>query len=196
MMKYFIYICVATLLITSCKKKESYFLKEVVSNEQVLLILDSKRSQLKDSLLISLPNEYQITINDLNLKYLDIDYFINKKYLSMVSEYVVYDKASNKPIFDFKPYLMSKNTFSIVIRERNHLIAKKDAQELLTKYNKRKFLNNLKNRDTINLISYDKFRKDNIKILKELRRIDDKIRITTSCKGEEFFNSHDFKIRW
>lgn len=193
-MKY-IFILIVLLLI-SCNTNEPYSIKEVVSEQIVLLSLNSRKSLSKDSLSISIPNEYEIIINDLSINSLGIDYLVNNKYLKEGSEYVIYDKSNSKPIFSFKPYLASKKTFTIIVRENNHLISRNDAEELMNKYKIRHSINDLKFEDTIKLVPYSQFREQNINFLKEVRKVEDKIRIVTNIKGEKIFNSRDYKIIW
>ncbi|MFH6950271.1 hypothetical protein ACHRV6_17385 [Flavobacterium sp. FlaQc-51] len=196
-MKKIFFYSITFLCLISCKEKDPISLREIISNETVTITSNLKNSSVTDSVSIIIPMEFEIIINKSSLKFLKVDFFSNKKYRIIVDDYEIYDlQNKTKPILNFKSYLSSKKPFYILLKEKNHLISKKNAQELLEKYNIKKSLDNLKFGDTLNLISYNKFREDNIKILKELRRIEDKIRITTSCKGEDFFHSQDFKINW
>nr|WP_294932607.1 hypothetical protein [uncultured Flavobacterium sp.] len=196
-MKPYIYIISLVLFfISSCNTNEPYSIKEVASEQIVLLSLNHRKSPSKDSLSISIPNEYEITINELSINSFGIDYLIDNKYLKEGSEYVIYDKSNNKSIFSFKPYLASKKTFAIIIRENNHLISRNDAEELMNKYKIRYSVNDLKFEDTIKLVSYNHFREQNPNFLKKTRKVEDKIRIITSIKGEKKFNSRDYKINW
>jgi len=135
-------------------------------------------------------------INELNINSLEVDYFINNKYLKEGSEYIIYDKNNYKPIFSFQPYLTSKQTITFFIRETNHLISRKEAVKLLKKYKINKSIKNLKSEDTIKLVPYCQFREQNLNFVNELRKDEDKIRIITNVKGEKLFNSKDYKINW
>lgn len=101
----------------------------------------------------------------------------NKSLLDEVVDYQVYKKQEKtEPIYqiDFEESLAGK-PISIIIKERNHLISKKDAQELLHKYRINRSLDNLKFRDTIKLTTYDKFRNDNRTLINEFDKIKDSI---------------------
>ncbi len=196
MKKIFLY-CFTFFLLISCKKTEPVSLKEIISNEIVVITYNSKKSSINDSVSIIIPLKFEVIINKNSLKYFKIDFFKNKKYKMIVDDYEIYDPLNNlKPLLNFNTYLSSKEPFYILLKEKKQLISKKDAQKLMKKYNSNQSLDQLKFGDTLNLISYDIFRKDNAEILKELRRTEDKIRITTSGKGENYFNSQDFKINW
>ncbi|MFC0780984.1 hypothetical protein [Flavobacterium sp. HJSW_4] len=193
-MKNYIYALVLLILV-SCNSKPKPALEEIISDEFVT-ITKSMIEVESDSVCLNLPLEFKIKLPS-SVNYLSANLIDNGHYLSTPNDFLIYNKEQpKKVIFDFEQYLLVGKPFKIIIKKRNHLVSKKDAQELLKKYSKKKSLNNLKKGDTINLIPYDIFRKDNPNFLNELRRIEDKIRITTSCKGEDFFNSQDFKINW
>ena len=196
-MKKIFFYTITFFCLISCKEKDPVSLKEIISNEIVTITSNLKNPSVTDSVSIIIPMEFEIIINKSSLKFFNVDLFINKKYKIIVDDYEIYDlQNKTKPLSSFKSYLSSTKPFYILLKEKNHLISKNSAQELLEKYGVKKSLDNLKFGDTLSLISYNKFREDNFKILKELRRIEDKIRITTSCKGEDFFHSQDFKINW
>lgn len=191
-MKNYIYALVLLILV-SCKSKP--VVEEIISDEFVT-ITKSMKEVKSDSVCLNIPLEFKIKLSS-SVNYLSANIIDNGHYLSTPNDFLIYNKEyPKKVIFDFEQYLLVGKPFKIIIKKRNYLVSKKGAQELLNKYSIKKSLNNLKKEDTISLISYDKFRKDNPQFLKELRRVEDKIRITTNCKGEELFYSQDFKINW
>lgn len=192
-----IYFYAFTFLIISCREKEPVTIKEIVSNEVVAITFNAKKTFAKDSVSIIIPIELEINLHENSLIFFDIDFFMNKKYMMIVDDYEIYDTQNKtKSLSSFKPYLSIKKPFKIIIKERSHLISLFDAKKIQKKYNINQSIDNLKFGDTIQLVPYSQFRKDNPEILNELRRIEDKIRITTSGKGEDFFYSQDFKINW
>ena len=66
----------------------------------------------------------------------------------------------------------------------------------MKKYKIKESINNLKFQDTIKLVSYKRFRQENFDFINELRKYEDKIRIRTNSKNEEFFKQKDYKINW
>ncbi len=75
------------------------------------------------------------------------------------------------------------------------MISRKDALKLLQKYNINKSVDNLKNNDTIKLIRYDEFRKNNIEIINDFKKINDSIKFKIMRKDGKFFYVNK-KINW
>ncbi|MCV9932755.1 hypothetical protein OIU80_10715 [Flavobacterium sp. LS1R47] len=195
-MKY-TYILIFLLLI-ACNSKAPIEVKQIVSNEIVTLEDNYKdRSLIKDSIRISIPLEFEITINS-SVGYIAWHYNVNGKILNESRfDYQVYDKQNKtKQIrqLDFKE-TVNNNPISIILKERNHLISKKDAQELLKKYNINRSLDNLNPKDTIKLTTYDKFRIENKEMINDFNKINDSIKFRV-MKGDGSFFYIDKKINW
>ena len=181
--------------ITSCKKKESIYLREIVSDEIVTITPNLKKTVNEDSVLINIPAEFEMQIYDSSLESIDLYYVIDKKTLMQISEFEMFSKR-NKPINGLEPYLSVEKPIRIILREKNHLISNNYAKELLERYNINKTLENFKLGDTIKLVSYNRFRKDNLFFINELRKIGDTIIITTRKKGEDIYKPKKIKINW
>jgi len=191
-----IYILIFLLLV-SCETKNPIEITQMQSKEMVTILPNLKNPLIKDSIPISIPSEFEIKINS-PIHYINWFYHLDGKNLTDDSfDYQVYNKNNkNKPIhqLDFnEPF--NENRITIVIKERNHLISKKDAQELLTKYNINRSLDNLKFRDTIKLTTYDKFRKDNKSMINNFNKIKDSINFR-GMKDDGSFFYLDKKIDW
>lgn len=197
-MKYnYIYI-LAFFFLIACESKEPIEVKQIISNEMVSLEDNYRdRGSIKDSIRISIPLEFEITINS-SIAYIAWHYNVNGKTLNESRfDYQVYNKQNKtKQIrqLDFNETLKS-NCVGIIIKERNHLISKKCAEYLLKKYNIHKSLDDLKSNDTIRLVSYDKFRTDNKQMINEFNKISDSINFRTMKKDGSFFYVRK-KINW
>ncbi len=191
-------IIIICLLFFSCGSKEPIEIKQITSKEIVTIENNyMDKNKLKDSFRISIPTEYEIRINSY-VHYITWFYKINNKTLNPSRiDYQVYNKRDAKEEILELNFDESFNNklINIIIKERNHLISKKDAQQLLKTYRIDKSLDNLKSNDTIKLVSYDKFRKVNKKFIQELNKISDSIHFRAMKKDGSFFDLGK-KINW
>nr|WP_294932610.1 hypothetical protein [uncultured Flavobacterium sp.] len=196
MKKISIYIFITSLL-NSCESKDSVEITQMQSKEMVTILPNLKNPLIKDSIPISIPSEFEIKINS-PVHYINWFYHVDGKTLRDDSfDYQVYNKKNkSKPIhqLDFDESF-NENKITIIIKERNHLISKKDAQELLKKYNINRSLDNLKFRDTIKLTFYDKFQKENKEMIDNFNKINDSIYFRGMKEDGSFFYV-DKKISW
>lgn len=193
-MKKIMFLGALLCLTNSCKNKEPISIEEINSDEMVTITHNPKK-QTGDSVDIHFPKEFKIVMNSDNIIDLSIYYFINKRTLMNITDYEISEKINKKPILSFKSYLSSKKPIDIIIKERNHLISKNEAKELLKKYNINQSLDNLKFRDTIKLIPYNQFRKENNSTINDLKKINDSIFFrVTSNEGKVFVKGE--KINW
>jgi hypothetical protein len=187
----------AFMLLVACEAKSPIEVTQVSSNEIVTFednYLD--RNTKKDSIRMSIPIEFEIKIKS-SIKYITWIYIVNNKILDKdYFDYEVYNKESKtKPIRQLDFNELSDDSITIVLKERNHLISRKDALKLLQKYNINKSVDNLKNNDTIKLIRYDEFRKNNIEIINDFKKINDPIKFKIMRKDGKFFYVNK-KINW
>jgi len=185
------------LLFTFCKHIEPVTVKQIESKEIVTFFVNVKNGpDKKDSVSITIPTEFEITLNSSKVRGLDLYYFVNKKLLvDDLFDYQVYNRNNkSKPIYSFDSYLREKS-INIIIKERNHLISKNDANALLKEYNIKRSVNDLKFGDTIKLVAFNKLVTENKKVFEELSKINDSIffRITLN-KGDVFVKGE--KINW
>ncbi|MBW1655220.1 hypothetical protein [Flavobacterium quisquiliarum] len=197
-MKHTYIIIIISLLFFSCESKKPIEIKQTTSKEMVTFednFMD--RKQIKDSVRISFPIEFKIEINS-SIEYIAWIYRVNNKTLDKdYFDYEVYNKHNKtKSIrqLDFDKTVKSAS-IDIIVKERNHLISRKDAQQVLKKYHINKSLDNLKPTETIKLVAYDKFRKENKLIIQELNKISDSIHFRAMKKDGSFFYVEK-KINW
>ncbi|MBS7232949.1 hypothetical protein KHA90_18165 [Flavobacterium psychroterrae] len=121
-----LYFLVFSILI-SCESKNPLEIKQIVSNEVVTILPSLKDQSIKDSIVISIPMEFEVTANS-SVDYVDWLYRVDNKTLRDGSfDYQVYnDKNRKEPIYqlDFDESLANK-PITIILKERNHLISKK-----------------------------------------------------------------------
>ncbi|WP_125720231.1 hypothetical protein [Flavobacterium ustbae] len=188
---------ITCLSLASCDNIEPLKIKQISSKEIVTFFVNTENGlDKKDSISIIIPTEFELKLNTSKVRVLDLNYILNKRRLmDDFFEYQVYNKKNRqKPIYSLKPYL-NDNPLNIIIKERNHLISKDDANGLLKKYNIKKSVNNLKIGDTIKLIPFDQLLKENKKILDELNKINDSIFFRVTLKGGEVLIVKQ-KINW
>lgn len=180
--------------LASCQSKEPVSVKEIISNEVVTILPNVKNPSIKDSIPLSVPIEFEITINSSNLKTLDLFCLIDgKRLLDDFLDYQVYDKQNkSKPIHTLD---LSSKKITIIIKERNHLISKKDAVNLLKKYNKNQSIENLKFRDTIKFINANKFKMENKVIINEFNKVNDSLVFRALLEGGKMILVKK-KINW
>ncbi|WP_119790374.1 hypothetical protein [Flavobacterium anhuiense] len=197
-MKHIYIIIVICISFFSCEPKKTIEINQINSTEIVTIennFMD--KNKVKDSFRISIPTEYEIRINSF-VHYITWFYKVNNKTLNPSRiDYQVYDKRDlTKEILELNfDKSFNNESISIIVKERNHLISKKDAQQLLKKYSINKSLDSLKSNDTIKLVYYDKFRKENKVFIQELNKISDSIHFRAMKKDGSFFYVSK-KINW
>jgi hypothetical protein len=190
-------ILLATVLLLSCREKKALEIKQLDTKEIVTILPSLKNPLIKDSVVLSIPSEFQITM-DSSVDYVVWHYRIDNRTLrDGAFDYQVYRKEKKTQVIyqlDYDKSLIDI-PIDIIIKERNHLISKADAQKILKKYNIIRSLNNLKFGDTIKLTSYDKFRIDNKNIIRDFEKINDSIHFKAiRGKKENFYVVK--KINW
>lgn len=195
-MKYpFILILVTALI--SCQEKSVLEVKQLETKEIVTILPSLKNLFVKDSVVLSITSEFQITM-DSSVDYVVWLYRVDNKTLRDGSfDYQVYKKQNKTKVIyqlDSDKSIINK-PIDIIIKERNHLISKTDARKLLKKYNQNRSLDNLKFGDTIKLVAYDKFRNENKALINDFEKINDSIHFKAIRGGKENFYIVK-KINW
>ena len=195
-MKQLIYILLIPIIF-SCNSSTPIEVKQIDSNEIVTILPSLKNPLIKDSVVISIPTEFEISINSELVRGIDLNYIINKKRLTdHIFDYQVYTKENKtNPIYSLEPFIANKKKINIIIKERNHLISKKEAYMFLKKYNINKSLDNLKFGDTIKLIPFNKFINDNQQLKDDLDRVSDSIYFRIMIQKEKSVILKE-KINW
>ncbi|RYJ38970.1 hypothetical protein NU08_1808 [Flavobacterium anhuiense] len=185
-------------LLVSCQTKKPIEIKQIDSKEMVTLIPSLKNPSMKDSVVLSIPTEFRIIINSSNVGYIVWRYRANGKvFLDDITDYQVCNKKNKlKLIYNLNFDEIPKDNFiDIIIKERNRLISKAEAYNLLKKYKINKSIDHLKIGDTVKLVTYDKFRIENKDIINSLNKVQDSIDFKAMRgKDENFYTSK--KINW
>ncbi|PAM91777.1 hypothetical protein B4N84_23395 [Flavobacterium sp. IR1] len=185
-------------MLISCESKAPIEVKQITSKETVVILPNLKNPLVKDSVSISVPIEFEILLNSSKVRYITWNYIVDGKSLyDDVFDYQVYNKQNkNKFIHQLNFDLLPKtNKINIILKEKNHLISKNKASELMRKYNINSSLDNLKFGDTIKLATYDKFRQENKNLIDDFNKINDSISFKVT-RGEKYFLFVDKKINW
>jgi maltodextrin utilization protein YvdJ len=197
-MKHKIILIMLFALLVSCESKYPIEIKQITSKEFVT-IEDNymNRNAIKDSFRITIPTEYVIKINS-QIHNITWYYRVDNKILNPNRiDYQVFNKKNKGEEIlrlNFEKSFNEKYD-TIIVKEKKHLISKKDAQELLKKYNIKRSLEDLKSKDAIKLTTYDKFREENKHIISDFNKITDSINFTVMKQDGSFFDLGK-KINW
>lgn len=172
MRKLFFYT-VAFLLLISCKKKDPIEVRQISTREMVTIegsYID--KITLKKCFLLSIPTEFEITIN-YPFNYISWNYHSQYKVLNKdYWDYQVYYKQyKTKEIFTIEPienaetFLSCTKLISLIVKDKKHLISKKDANDLLKRYKINKCLDDFKSGDIIRLAPFDRFIEENVELI-------------------------------
>lgn len=188
------------LTLISCNVKEPISIKQVTSDEIVTIRPDYPKTVTRDSVPITIPLEFEITINTKDFRNLNL-YFIsinNQRLLDDISDYQTYYKENKMERIFFslnKDDEGVQEKKHIIIKLRTQMISRKVAQTILKKYNINQSFDNLKFKDTIKLIEYNQFRKDNPQIIKGFQKVNDSIVFSMLLKGGKRIHISQ-KINW
>ncbi|WP_337966199.1 hypothetical protein [uncultured Flavobacterium sp.] len=187
-MKYSYYFAIISFLLISCESKCPIEIKQIESKEMVQII----PSSVKDSVIISIPTEFEIRINS-SVKYITWHYVGDgKTQWNDAFDYQIYEAS---PLDQLDIYeIFAQKKIRIIKKERKHLITLKEALSLLKKYNAQS-LDNLKFGETIKLNPYNKFKKENKRMIDDFRKINDSIKFRV-MKGDGSFFYLRKKIDW
>lgn len=185
------------LILISCKTKQDIKISEVYSNTYVTLSENFKQSS-SDSVCLNIPLEFELSVPD-NTDKLRFQLFINNHYKQYVNDYTIkYFKDDIKQtLYDGIDFKEMKNPKKVKIKLflENMLISKKSADSLLIKYTKGNIKSNdIKRKDSIKLIPYINFRKENFEIMKFLRKKDNILLMNARNRKNELSTKH--KIVW
>ncbi|MFH6966971.1 hypothetical protein [Flavobacterium sp. FlaQc-28] len=187
----------------SCKKKNPIEVKQISTNEKVTIegsYIEEKT--LKRCFLLSIPVEFEITINS-SINSISWIYYIDRRVLDKdYFDFEVYNKIDKtKQIFKIVPKDSTDTIFPInqkinlLIKNKRHLLSEQETKELLKKYHIFKSIDNLKSGDIIELVSCDKFREDNNEPINDYEKSGDKIYFLARIRGQENFRLRQ-RVEW
>jgi hypothetical protein len=190
MKKNVVVLCII-FMISGCAEKK-YF-REVISNQMVSI--SKERILNHEFIVINIPLEFEINLNRKNIIDVGLFFEIDDKRQIFPEEYLMYNTVSEKKIFSVNNKHYENYPTSIYLNYF-YRTSSKDIEKLLEMYNVNRGLDSLKaNKDIINLVSYAKFRKDNPKFLKEMRKNTDSLQLSIGFKGGEQMVVGE-KIKW
>jgi hypothetical protein len=191
MKKISLIICIL-LFLSGCAEKK-YF-TEVVSTKKVTI---SMHEYLNEKYLtLNIPVEFELNLNHSEIKDVGIYWILNNKQLTDVEDYVVMNTENDKIIYAIEDKEYPNYPKSIYLLNRKNKISTEEALNLIKKYNPNVTLERIKSKkDTIPLVSYAQFRKDNLQFLKEMRKQSDSLILSIGFSGgkEKLFKE---KINW
>lgn len=192
-MKYICCLAIICLLLISCEPKFPIEVKQIESKEIVKILPCLESSPIKDSIIISIPTEFEMRINS-SVRYITWHYISDENTLwNDVFDYQVYETT---PIYQLEifNFFVSRPT-KFIKKERNHFISKTAAIALLKKYHINSSLNDLKCGDTIKLVSYDTFKNENQPMINAFRKINDSINFRVMRGDGSLYNLRK-NINW
>ena len=182
-------------LIVTYSCAEKIYIKEVISEKKISIIMRETYNEKYLVLLISI--EFELNLNQDKVFHITDYYERDNKYMFSGEDYTFLDKTDNKVVLGFnrfKTYSYPKNIYLI---ERKNKITKQQALELIKKYNPNASLYKVKTKyDTISLVSYKQYRIDNPKFLEEMRKVPDSLTLSISIKGKNENILSKLKINW
>jgi DNA-directed RNA polymerase subunit H (RpoH/RPB5) len=167
-------LSIIILMLLSCESKEIMTIDQVSSDEKVRLYRDV-RDLNNDSINISIPLEYKLTKGQKEIYSFGVIFVSNKKDLEELKDFRIFNKSNKKLLYSTVELSSDEIPNHLLITENDIRISKEKAEELLIKYKIHENISKIKELDTINLISYNEFKKDNPSIIKELNKINDSI---------------------
>lgn len=172
-MKKTVHFFLAFNLFLSC---ENPSILETISDKNVTISF--RKDNDEKVLVLNVPLEFTLNLNSEKIKNVRIYYISNGKLSSLSEDYAVYDRANNqKLLFDIKK-VNQKYPEKIYIIDRRISIQEEKALELVNRYAPNSNLSNLQSdNDSITLISYKKFREDNLQFITNMRKESDSLKL-------------------
>jgi hypothetical protein len=172
--KWMLVSLLGVILSIGCQQKT--YIKEMISDQKVSITWNH-HFKTRDSMLVLLvPIEFQTNLNSTDVESFLPQYILNDKLATTLDDYILINNKTRKFIFDYDNTHHEIFFKSITLMNRWIVISKSRAEELIKKYNPNEYLGKIKSKkDTISLISYNKFRKENPEFLKEMRKETDSL---------------------
>ncbi|WP_395045637.1 hypothetical protein [Flavobacterium sp.] len=192
-MKNNIKFTVTYLLLTSCSQKN--YIKEVISEKEVSISLIKTYNETYFNL--NVPLEFHLDFNSEKLYSVGHYYIKGNKSMLVGDDYLLFDLYNNKRLFSFDSFGAFNYPTKIYLYDRQLRISKEEVLELIKKYNPTANIDKLQTKkDTIKLVSYKQYRKDNPIFLEEMRKIPDSLTLVISKSGKKENILTSIKIDW
>ncbi|MDM1063413.1 hypothetical protein HXZ62_12715 [Empedobacter falsenii] len=169
--------------------------RQLESDKQISISSDF-RGNYVDSVKLNIPLKFEISnLNDKS--FLIINYNYNEKRLIEVSEYIIFENDYKKLFpLPLKPNKNNINEIKFYVNNTNIILSNQKAREITKKYNIEFDKWGERFRDTIQVATYQQFKKDFPEIFDELNAFGDSLIITTAEKGQKGFKQQKFPIKW
>uniref|UniRef100_UPI0039A43202 hypothetical protein n=1 Tax=Ornithobacterium rhinotracheale TaxID=28251 RepID=UPI0039A43202 len=170
-MKKILNIIFISMILINCQKE--LYIKEIISNNEVAIIRNNNN---EDSLYLIVPLDFDININRSDIRNVQPYFMKDNKMATSVGDFLVAIRENNKYkyLYGFRELDYKTYPKSITIISKNS-ISKNKGRELLEYYNSPKDIEKMNYGDTIFLVPYTQFRKDQPDFLSEMRKSPDSL---------------------
>ncbi|WP_433812085.1 hypothetical protein [Flavobacterium johnsoniae] len=177
-----------------CKPFNDPYFEEIVSKKNIFFTR-IRGAKEKDSINMNIPIEFKLNLNSSKIRSVGLYCKINEKQLIQIEDFSIFNSENDRIIYAIEDLNYQTYPKKIFISQYQH-ISKKEAEMLLKKYNPSASINDIKTgSDTINLVSYKKYIKDNPNFIKKMRKDSDSLILSIGFfKGKTKIVSE--KIKW
>jgi hypothetical protein len=187
-------IILIALLFSGCS--ETKYIKEVISSKEVAISMRGEYPK-NQYLVLLIPLEFELNLNNSKILRVTDRYSKDNNYMFPGEDYIFINGDNDKIMYTFDKFTPYNYPKKLVLLERKNIVSKEQAKELIKQYNPKASLENIKSkRDTIKLISYSQYRKDNPQFLEEMRIIPDTLVLRINKKGKSETVVEKIKINW
>lgn len=192
-MKIKIVLMLIYLLLISCTTTS--YIKEVVSEKEVSISIIKTYKETYYNL--NVPLEFHLNLNSKKLYHVGHYYIKGNKSMLKGDDYLFIDASTNERFFLFDRFGAYNYPKKIYLYDRQLRLNEEQVLELIKKYNSTATIDKLQTKnDTISLVSYSQYRKDNPKFLEEMRKVPDSLTLVISKSGKKENIVSSVKINW
>lgn len=172
------------LAIFSCNTgvQNQQYIKEIVSNNPVTISMREdylNSSEKKQTVVLNIPVEFQLNLNEKDVRDVRLYYLKDNRQLMRATDYLIYNGENKKPIYAFEDLEYPNYPKSVYIVDRQLAISSEKAEDMLQRYNPKASLSEIKSKvDTIEVVSYKKFREDYPDFIQRMRKQPDSIQLS------------------
>lgn len=184
---------ITLFIFVGCQSGKSPYFKEIISTKEIALT-KVRGAFSTDSVTLNIPVEFSLNLDNSDIKSVVAYYISDGRQLMQIEDYLVYNSKNNRvmSVLDNSDNIYPEKMYVL----QNIHISNNQAELLIKKYNSNASLNNIKTgRDTIKLVTYEKYIKDNPNFIKEMRKKTDSLILSI-----HFFNGSSKvvgeKIKW
>lgn len=184
---------IIALFLMSCSQKQ--YIKEVISEKEVSISIIKTYKETYYNL--NVPLEFHLDLNSEKLYHVGHYYIKGNKSMLIGDDYLFIDANTNERFFLFDRFEAYNYPTKIYLYDRQLRLNEEQVLELIKKYNSTATIDKLQTKnDTISLVSYSQYRKDNPKFLEEMRKVPDSLTLVISKSGKKEIIISSVKINW